>query len=329
MDTRFWNGKRVFVTGATGLLGSQLTRMLIDAGANVTILLYDQDPNSPLVQSPAFDKVFRINGALQDYNLLLRAITSREIEYVFHLGAQTQVTHANSNPLEAFESNIRGTYNVLEACRVYGKLKGIVVASSDKAYGDQKVLPYTEDAPLQGCHPYDVSKSCTDLLSHTYFVSYKLPVCVTRCGNIYGPGDMNFARILPDALRCMHLGTMLELRSDGTLVRDYIFVEDAADGYLTIAEQMHRPEIVGQAFNISTKNKLSVIDLLKALERATGKPVKYSIKNTAVNEIKDQYLESTKAKTLLGWEPKHAVEDGLRKTADAYFAFFKNGHWRG
>jgi len=327
MIQEFWKGKRVFVTGATGLLGSQMTRRLLELGAEVTILLRDQVSTSPLVQSPQFSRINIVRGELQSFETLQRLLNEYEIEYVFHLGAQTQVTHANRQPFATFESNIRGSYNLLEACRLHPAIKGVLVASSDKAYGTQPELPYTEEAPLAGRHPYDVSKSCTDLIAQTYAHSYKVPVCVLRCGNLYGPGDLNFARIIPAAIRAGHEQSVLDIRSDGTFIRDYLYVEDAVDGYLAAAERLHRDDVKGQAFNLGTQNRLSVLDVAKAVGKVFGKPLATNIQNIATNEIRDQYLTSEKAGRVLGWRAKHTIEQGLAKTVPAYRSFFTTRRW--
>jgi CDP-glucose 4,6-dehydratase len=327
MNGSFWKGMRIFVTGATGLLGSHLTRKLLSFDACVTVLLRDQGADSLLVQSPEWPRVTKIFGELQSFEKLARVLNEYETEYVMHLGAQTQVTHANRQPLETFESNIRGTYNLLEASRQHPHLKGLMVASSDKAYGSQPILPYTEDTPLQGKYPYDASKSCADLLAQTYHNTYDLPVCITRCGNLYGPGDLNFLRIIPDAIRSVHEARPLRLRSDGTFGRDYLFVEDAVDGYLTIAQRIGEDGITGQSFNLSTGSKLRVLDVVDMVGKVMGVNVPVEVLDEANGEIRDQYLSSDKAKRLLGWEPKHTFEEGLAKTVPAYQRYLATGRW--
>lgn len=327
MDTTFWFEKSVFISGASGLLGSHLSRALAVAGARVTILLRDGKSSSPLLQSPLVRRMDIVHGELESFDLLRRTLNEYEIEYVFHLGAQTQVTHGNRQPFETFETNIRGTYNLLEACRLHPGIQGVLVASSDKAYGTQPALPYREDAPLQGRHPYDVSKSCTDLIAQTYFSTYGLPVGITRCGNLYGPGDLNFARIVPDSIRCAYENKTLRLRSDGSFIRDYLFVGDGVDGYLTVAENLGRPEIVGQAFNLSTGNRQTVLEVVDAVARVSGRTIGIEILNRATGEIHDQYLDSSKAELLLGWKPKYGLDQGLGESVPAYFRFFETGSW--
>lgn len=320
----FWKDKKVFITGATGMLGSWMTHALVNAGATVTILVRDWVSRSLLFQGDTIDHVTIVHGELEDFELIQRVLSKYEIEYVFHLGAQTQVRTALISPKATFESNIRGTWNVLEAARLASTIKGIVVASSDKAYGTQPVLPYTEDAPLHGEFPYDVSKSCADLLARCYFLTYKLPVCVTRCGNLYGPGDRNFERIIPGTIKSVASGEQPVIRSDGTFVRDYFFTPDAVDGYLTIAENMHRAEIVGQGFNLSTMNKITVLDLFNRIIEIMGADVKPRILNKATNEIREQYLSSDKAERLLDWRPKHTLDEGLTITIAWYQQFFRH-----
>jgi len=318
----FWREKKVFITGATGMLGSWMTHALVNAGASVTILVRDWVSNSLLFQGDTINHVNIVHGELQNYGLIERTLAEYEIEYIFHLGAQTQVRTALRNPKATFESNILGTWNVLEAARITPTIKGVIVASSDKAYGTQPVLPYTEDASLHGEYPYDVSKSCADLLARSYYLTYGVPVCVTRCGNLYGPGDRNFDRIIPGTIRSIALGEQPVIRSDGKFVRDYFFTPDAVDGYLTIAENMHRPEIVGQGFNLSTMNKVNVLDLFNSIIELMGADVKPKILNQATNEIREQYLSSQKAEKLLNWRPKHTLDEGLSITITWYQQYF-------
>ncbi|GEM45261.1 GDP-mannose 4,6-dehydratase [Deinococcus cellulosilyticus] len=321
----FWQDKRVFITGATGLVGSWLTRELVNQGAYVVVLIRDQDPQSELYRSGTIQRVSIVNGRLEEYRDLERAINEHEIDTVFHLGAQTIVGTAYRSPLPTFEANIRGTYNLLEACRVHsGLVKRVLVASSDKAYGDSAVLPYTEEMPPMGQHPYDVSKSCTDLLSQTYHHTYGTPVVVARCGNIYGGGDLNWSRIIPGTIRSFLNGQAPVVRSDGTLTRDYVYVMDAVEAYLKMAQEAHRPEVQGQVFNFGPdqpRNVLQVIDALaQVMDRAHLKPV---VLNQAKAEIQDQYLDSSKARAILNWEPTYSFEAGLQATVEWYRRFFE------
>jgi len=319
----FWHNRRVFVTGGFGLLGSTVVDFLVKMGAWVVVLKRDHVPTSRLFETESFGRVTVVKGDFEDYDLVYRTMNDYEIDAVFHLGAQAIAPIANRAPMPTFKTNIMGTVNVLEAARLSPTVKRVLVASSDKAYGDQPILPYSEDAPLQGRHPYDVSKSCTDLIAQTYFYTYKLPVCVTRCGNLYGPGDLNFNRLIPGTIRHIIHDESPIIRSDGTFIRDYFFVKDAANGYLTIAENMEREEVVGQAFNLSTGNKFSVIDLTEKVLEVTGRTdLKPTILNEAKAEIHDQTLSSVKAKELLNWAPLYTVDEGMRETVDWYREYF-------
>jgi len=328
VNTDFWLGKRALVTGATGLVGSWLTRRLVDLGANVVVLVRDWDPQSELIRSGVINRTSVVNGCLENYADVERAINEHEIDTVFHLGAQTIVGTALRNPLPTFEANIRGSYNLFEACRVHARLvKRVLVASSDKAYGDSVVLPYVEDMPVNGKHPYDVSKSCTDLLAQTYHHTYDLPVVVARCGNIYGGGDLNWSRIIPGTIRSFLTGQRPQLRSDGTLTRDYVYVEDAVDSYLLMAEAAERPDVRGEIFNFGPDRPRSVLDVVAALQKVMNKPdLSPVILNNARAEIQDQYLDSSKAKQLLGWHPKYDFEEGLAHTVRWYEQFLTERH---
>jgi CDP-glucose 4,6-dehydratase len=317
----FWTDRPVFVTGATGLLGSHLTKWLVDAGANVVCLVRDSVAQSHFHRLKLGERVSIVHGELENFALLERALNEYEIESVFHLGAQTIVGTASRGPLATFEANIRGSYNLLEACRRNDKkVRRVIVASSDKAYGAQSKLPYDESSPLEGRFPYDVSKSCTDLIAKSYHASFGLPVCVTRCGNLYGAGDLNWNRLVPGTIRSAIRGERPIIRSDGTFVRDYFYVEDAVAAYVELAAQMDRPEISGEAFNFSDDKPMSVVamtaEILKACERTDLEPV---IQNQATNEIPEQFLSSAKANRLLGgWKPKHGMQAGLRQTIGWY-----------
>ncbi|TYS34732.1 GDP-mannose 4,6-dehydratase [Bacillus pumilus] len=319
----FWNGKNVFVTGCTGLLGSYLVKELIDQGANVTGLVRDQVPRSNLYQGSQFEKMIVVQGALEDMQTIERALGEYEIDTVFHLAAQAIVGVANRHPVSTFEANILGTWNVLEACRRQPLIKRVIVASSDKAYGDQEQLPYDEDMPLNGKHPYDVSKSCADLISHTYYNTYGLPVCITRCGNLYGGGDLNFNRIIPQTIQLVLEGEAPEIRSDGTFIRDYFYIEDAVKAYLLLAEKMEEKGLAGEAFNFSNEIQLTVLELVDKILKAMGSELKPRILNQGTHEIKHQYLSAEKARKLLDWKPDYSIDEGLEKTIEWYREFFQ------
>lgn len=318
-----WSRHRVFVTGASGIVGSWLVKRLVQEGAYVVALVHDWDPQTELIRSGDISKVNVVNGALEEYATIERAINEHEVDTVFHLAAQPIVSTALRNPLPTFETNIRGSYHVLEACRIHrGLVKSVVVASSDKAYGDAETLPYTEDMPLHGRHPYDVSKSCTDLIALSYAHTYRLPIAVARCGNIYGGGDLNWSRIVPGTIRSVLQNERPILRSNGLYTRDYIFVDDVVNAYLATAEGVAREEIAGQAFNFSPESRVSVIEitklLLKLMEREDLEPV---ILDQVTAEIKDQYLDASKARRMLAWMPTFTLEQGLAETIRWYRAF--------
>nr|WP_320132882.1 NAD-dependent epimerase/dehydratase family protein [uncultured Holophaga sp.] len=319
----FWTERRVLVTGATGLVGSWLVKRLLKEGAQVACLVRDLDPQTELIRSGDVQRCSVVSGCLEDYSAVERAICEQEVDTVFHLGAQAIVGTALRSPLATFEANIRGSYHLLEACRVQaGLVKRVVVASSDKAYGDSPVLPYTEDMPAKGSHPYDVSKSCTDLLAHTYATTYGLPVAVARCGNIFGGGDLNWSRIVPGTLRSAFAGQAPVLRSDGTFTRDYLYVEDVVDAYLALAEAADREGVKGEAFNFSPERALSVLEITRMVLEAAGRPdLEPVIANTAKAEIKDQYLDSSKARERLGWSCQRSLKEGLEATTAWYRAF--------
>ena len=320
MDT--WRNRNVFITGCTGFLGSWLTEALVDRGANVIGLVRDNVPRANFSRLRLDKRICTVRGELENYVLLERIINEYEINTVFHLAAQTIVTIANRNPLATFEANIKGTWNLLEACRRNSTVERIVMASSDKAYGEHEILPYTEEGQLKGSHPYDVSKSCADLIAFAYYNTYRLPVCVTRCGNFYGGGDLNFNRIVPGTIRSVIFNEPPIIRSDGTLIRDYIYIHDAVEAYLLLAESMERLSIQGKAFNFSNEIQLNVLDLirkiLELMEREDLEPV---VLNETEGEIKHQYLSAEKARKILGWEPKYTLEEGLKETIDWYKEF--------
>jgi len=320
----FWRDRRVFVTGATGLVGSWLVRNLVEAEADVVCLVRDWVPQSELIQSRLIDKVTVVRGDLCDQALLERALGEHEISTVMHLAAQTIVGIANRNPVSTFEANIGGTWKLLEACRRSPKVGQIVVASSDKAYGEAEVLPYSEETPLAGRHPYDVSKSCSDLIAQTYAVSYRLPVVITRCGNFYGGGDLNWNRIIPGTIRSVVRNLRPVIRSDGSFVRDYFYVEDGAAAYMFLAEQLaRRPEIAGQAYNLSTELQLSVTDIVQRVLQVMGSTLTPQILGEACNEIPHQYLSARKAREQLAWKPLFTLDEGLRRTIEWYLNYLQ------
>lgn len=296
---------------------------LIEQGANVTGLVRDHVPQSNLYQGEHIKKMSIVRGSLEDLAVIERALGEYEIDTVFHLAAQAIVGVANRNPISTFEANILGTWNILEACRKHPLIKRIIVASSDKAYGDQENLPYDENMPLQGKHPYDVSKSCADLISHTYFHTYGLPVCITRCGNLYGGGDLNFNRIIPQTIQLVLNGEAPEIRSDGTFVRDYFYIEDAVQAYLLLAEKMEENNLAGEAFNFSNEIQLTVLELVEKILKKMNSNLKPKVLNQGSNEIKHQYLSAEKARKLLNWTPAYTIDEGLEKTIEWYTEFFK------
>lgn len=316
----FWIDRNVFVTGATGLLGSFMARHLEDCGANITCLIRDWVPTSELVRSGGLDRVQVVRGELEDYLTVLRTINEYEIDTVFHLGAQTIVGTARRSALSTFEANIRGTWNLLDACRSCPNLvKRVLVASSDKAYGAHDRLPYSEDVPLNGRFPYDASKACVEILCQSYFHTFGVPIVVTRCGNLYGAGDLNFSRIIPGTIRSALGGERPIIRSDGNFVRDYFYVEDAAKAYIRLAEEMELRQLLGEAFNFGTETPMTVVEIvgriLHALDREDLEPV---ILNQASAEIREQFLDCAKARTRLDWRPDYTFDQGLEKTIPWY-----------
>ncbi|MBS3097341.1 GDP-mannose 4,6-dehydratase [Candidatus Woesearchaeota archaeon] len=317
----FWKGKNVFVTGADGFIGSWVAKFLVERKANVFTIIRDLKRVCSLDLLELRDKVEIIKGDIVDYSCVERIVNEKEIDAVFHLAAQALVGIANKSPLSTFESNIKGTWNILEACRVNKTVKRAVVASSDKAYGVQKKLPYTEESPLLGLYPYDASKACADILARSYFSTYGLPVAVTRNANTYGGGDLNFSRIIPDAIYSLLEGKQLIIRSDGTPERDYMYVKDAADGYLTLAENLDRKEVQGQAFNFGTGKPISVLNLFDKIAELTGKKdIKPKVLGQAKNEIDRQFLATDKVKKMLNWQPKYSLDEGLKETIEWYKA---------
>jgi CDP-glucose 4,6-dehydratase len=318
----FWLDRPVFITGCAGFLGSWLTSALVEAGANVVGLVRDRVPFSLLRRSGYLDRITVVRGDVTDYELVERVLNEYEIDAVFHLAAQTIVPIANRAPLSTFEANVKGTWTVLEASRRSPTVARATVASSDKAYGVHETLPYVEDAPLLGCHPYDVSKACADLVARTYFATYGLPVAVTRCANLYGGGDLNWNRIVPGTVRSLIRGERPIIRSDGTLQRDYLYVRDAVHAYMALAEQLDVDEVKGEAFNFGMDKPTSVLEMVQAIVAVSDRPdLEPVVLNDAPNEIPTQYMDSSKAHRLLDWVPDHSLEEGLRETFEWYRDF--------
>jgi CDP-glucose 4,6-dehydratase len=318
----FWQDRRVFVTGCTGLVGAWTVRELRQRGAHVVGLVRDRVPGSELYRSGLAADMDVVHGAVEDYTLLERALAEYEIQTVIHLAAQTIVGIANRCPLSTFETNIKGTWCVLEAARRCGTSPQVIIASSDKAYGEQAVLPYTEEAPLEGRHPYDASKSCTDILALTYYHTYRLPVCVTRCGNFYGGGDLNWNRIVPGTIRSVYRNERPVIRSDGSYVRDYFYVKDGASAYLHLAECMTlRPEVLGHAFNFSTEIQVTALEMVGTILRLMSSRLEPDVRGEASNEIKHQYLSAAKARQMLAWTPRYQLDQALAETISWYQAY--------
>jgi CDP-glucose 4,6-dehydratase len=319
----FWTDRSVFVTGATGLLGSWLVEALVERGARVTCLVRDWVPESRLVSQGLFARVTAVRGELEDPQTLLRAINEYEVDTVFHLGAQTIVGTASRSPVSTFEANVRGTWNLIDACRECSRMvRRVIVASSDKAYGAHDNLPYTEATPLQGRYPYDASKSAADLIALSYFHTYGVPVAVTRCGNLFGGGDLNFNRLVPGTIRSALRGQSPIVRSDGTFVRDYFYVRDAVAAYLALAERMPAEGFAGEAFNFGNEQPLSVLEVVEAVLRSTGREdLRATILAQATHEIPRQYLDCSKARSRLAWAPEHTFDAALAETIAWYRAY--------
>jgi CDP-glucose 4,6-dehydratase len=322
VTSNFWRDRPVLVTGCTGVLGAWLTLALTERGADVVGLVRDWVPQSQLVLSGTYERVKIVRGDVADYALLERTLAEYEIETVFHLAAQTIVTIANRNPLSTFETNIKGTWLLLEAARRGDTVRRMVIASSDKAYGSHAQLPYTEDAPLLACHPYDASKACAEMLARTYAATYNLPVAITRCANLYGGGDLNWNRIVPGTMRSLIYGERPVIRSDGSLVRDYLYVQDAVMGYLKLARALDDPAFKGEAFNFGMDNPQSVLEIVQAIIDISDHPdLAPIVLGQAPNEIQAQYLSSAKAARRLDWTPAHTLAEALRQTMAWYMAF--------
>jgi CDP-glucose 4,6-dehydratase len=318
----FWLDRPTLVTGATGLVGGWLVPRLLDAGADVVCLVRDWIPQSELVRSGQLERVNVVRGDIRDQQTLERTLGEYEVDTVFHLAAQTIVGIANRNPVSTFETNVAGTWALLEACRRSPTVHQIVVASSDKAYGSHEVLPYHEDAPLTGRHPYDVSKSCADLIAQSYGATYDLPVAITRCGNFYGGGDLNWSQLVPGTIRSVLRGVRPVIRSDGQFVRDYFYAEDGAAANMILAERLALdPTLRGQAFNFSNEIQVTVLEMVERILALMESDLEPEVRNEATNEIRHQYLSAAKARKLLGWQPLVTLDEGLRRTIAWYREF--------
>jgi CDP-glucose 4,6-dehydratase len=315
-----WRGKKLFVTGGNGFLGSWLVKRLVAEGAELSCLICEDLPGSVYSREKLDKQVHVVPGRLEDTELIHRTIREGKFDAVFHLAAQAIVGVANRDPVPTFQSNILGTWNLLEACRLVG-VRAIVVASSDKAYGDSNNLPYREDHPLRGIHPYDVSKSCADLLAGTYHETYKLPVTITRCGNIIGGGDLNWNRIVPGTIQSLLRGECPIVRSDGMFVRDYVYVEDIVDAYVLIGAATYEGKFHGHAWNVSNDQPVNVLRVVDSLRKICQREdLLPDIRNEASHEIRKQYLDSSNIRQHLGWKPGHDLEAALRKSVEWYRA---------
>jgi CDP-glucose 4,6-dehydratase len=313
----------VLITGATGLLGGYVVSELVELGANVVALIRDGVPGSRLQRSGLVDRINTVHGSVNDMGLMKRTMAEYSVQTVFHLAAQTQVGVAKQDPIGTLEANVQGSWVILEAARET-KVGQVLVASSDKAYGDTLELPYRETLPLAGRYPYDVSKSCVDLISTMYAATYGLPVGIVRCANLFGGGDLNFNRVIPGAIRAAILGEPFEIRSDGKFVRDFLYVEDAIDAYLTVAENLAiNHALYGEAFNFSLEVRLTVLEIVDLIKKLSGRPeLEVLVRNIATNEVREQYASSQKARSVLNWNPRCGLEEGLRRTIRWYQEYF-------
>lgn len=318
----FWRGRRVFVTGCTGFLGSWLTAALLDRGAAVVGLIRVREPESQLVRTGNIGRIDQVAGELLDYELLKRILGEKKIDTVFHLAGQTIVGIANRDPAATFETNIRGTWLLLEAVRNTPTVRGVVVASSEKAYGEQTTLPYLEEYPLQGRHPYEVSKSCADLIAQSFAHTFGLAIAVTRCSNLFGGGDLSWNRLIPGTIKSVLNHEQPVIRSDGSFRRDYLYVADAVRGYLMLAEKLTEPGVRGEPFNLGSGCAVSALEVVRTIVALSGKPeLEPIILNEVKNEILDEYLSPEKAKRAIGWRPQYTLAGGLRESMNWYKAF--------
>jgi CDP-glucose 4,6-dehydratase len=323
MTDVFWKDRPTFVTGASGQIGGWLVRRLVAAGADVVCLLRDWIPQCELVQAGLLERVKIVRGDLRDWELLRRTLGEHEVSTVIHLAAQSIVGVATRDPITTFDTNLRGTWTLLEACRLSPTVKGVVIASTDKVYGESSRLPYTEDMPLQPVYPHDVSKACAEMVARCYAGTYDLRVAFTRLPNIYGGGDLNWSRIVPGTLRAVLRGEQPVIHSDGRFIRDYLYVEDAAAAHLLLADKLAQDSALrGQAFNISHETPLTVLQLVALILKLLGSTLQPLVQNQAKHEIKDQYLSAQKARQVLGWQPLFSMDEGLQRTIAWYQNYF-------
>lgn len=318
-ESDFWKGRRVFVTGCTGFLGSWLTAALLEYGAHVIGLIRVREPESELVRTGLIHRITQVSGELLDYELLLGTMKSHNVDTVIHLAGQTIVGVAHREPVSTFEINVRGTWLLLEAARQTETVRGVIVASSEKAYGEQTHLPYLENSPLLGRHPYEVSKGCADLIARSYAHTFGMAIAVTRCSNLYGGGDLSWNRLIPGTIRSVLFGEQPIIRSDGTFRRDYLYVADAVKAYLMLAQQLTRPDVRGEPFNFGSGNPVSALEVVQTIVAASGRTdLEPIILNQVKNEIQDEYLCPDKAERILGWRPEYSLENGTRETMAWY-----------
>jgi CDP-glucose 4,6-dehydratase len=319
MRREHWRDQPVFVTGATGFLGGWLVKELVERGARVVALVRDSAPRSMLVRENLTSRIDVVHGSLADRSLLRRIMCEYEISTVFHLGAQALVGVARTDPIGTLEANVEGTWNVLEAAR-HSPIHAMVAASSDKAYGPSANLPYLETHPMEGRYPYDVSKSCADLICRMYAETYGVPVCITRCGNLFGGGDFNFSRTIPGIIRATLRGERFVIRSDGYYVRDFIYVRDAVLAYMQLAETMASESALrGEAFNFSLGLGLTVREVVERVLTLMARPdLTPIVQNIATDELREQFMVADKARRVLGWSPRFTMEQGLRETIAWY-----------
>ena len=315
----FWLGRRVFITGASGFIAPWLAGELLSRGAEVTALLRPSDEGKTLKLRGILGRVRRVNGDVSQPSSF-EALRSGDFDTCFHLAARSGVQDGHRFPVKAFEANVVGTLNFLEACRASKSTERVVVASSDKVYGEQPKMPCTEDMPLLGSGPYEASKACAEMLSHSYVRSYGLPINVTRCANTYGGGDLSLSRLVPGTIVSILRGETPVIRSDGKAERDYVYVTDTVAAYLSLAEKTGKGGICGEAFNFGSGKPVTVLGLFRLILRTMGSSAEPKVLNQAGNEIRRQFLDSTKAKRVLGWEPRVTLEKGIHETVAWYAA---------